>query len=482
PLYYVETEDGIVFASEIESLLKGLDKRPSLNRTMVPTYLRMGYVPGEQTMMQEVKRLLPGHWMKVHPSYGIKIEKYWDLMFQRSFNTNHHKKSEPELLEELRHLMLDATKLQLRSDVPLGVFLSGGVDSSAVVAMMHQLGIEKKSTFSVAWDLGPEFDETKYAREVAQQFNAEHHEYWMSAKDFVDFLPQWIRHMGEPVTEAAAVSLYYIAQKARQDVTVVLSGEGADEVFGGYPIYGYFQWLHRYANLPAAVRALLDPCISALGPKWRKYVDISRQSLRSSYSGVSFYPESEVDWLLTPQARAEFTSNKLKAHYFLNQCYDVVQKEDIQTQMQYVDVKSWLVDDLLIKADRMSMAASLELRVPFLDHRLMEWAAGLPSSYRLKNGETKYLLKKALEPWLPRSVLYRKKQGFPTPLKVLFRGELSNWVRDLLLSSKCLNRGFFDSVKIEQMLLEHQNKKRDWHRVLWLLAVFELWNQNYLDN
>ena len=279
--------------------------------------------------------------------------------------------------------------------------------------------------------------------------------------------------------EAAAIALYFIAMKAKDEVTVVLSGEGSDEVFGGYPVYRYMDWLERYRAVPQRLRRGINAFLSRCGPKWEKHVTLSELALEERYAGVSLNEMNRVRRLYTSRLLKEtqgHTIDRLVAPY-----YDGTKTQDAQTRMQYLDVKSWLVDDLLIKADRMSMAASLELRVPFLDHRLMEFAARMPSRYRVKRGETKYILKKAMEPYLPRHVVYRRKQGFPTPLGQLFRGPLRSYVRDVLVSDRCLGRGLFVPERIKQLVDEHGIGVADNHKVLWQLLVLELWHRVFID-
>ncbi|MBL4868558.1 MAG: asparagine synthase (glutamine-hydrolyzing), partial [Pseudomonadales bacterium] len=377
PLYYTITDDGIAFGSEIKSLLKVDGVKPEVNRRIVDSYMSVGYCPTSDTIFKNIFKLPPAHYLLIKNG-EVCIEQYWDMEFDK-----YEDKGEKYYVEKSRELLEDAVRLQLRSDVPLGVFLSGGIDSSAVVAMMHKLGVKDIKTFSVAWNYGKDFNETQYARQVSEKFGTDHHEYFMSADDFRAFLPDYIRHMDEPVTEAAALSLYYIAKQTKPHVTVVLSGEGADEVFGGYPIYKYMQVVDHYKKVPSILRKLIfNPLLRKFGNKWAKYADLSEVELEASYSGVSFYDEKQKKRLYTDEFKSEceqYTIFDALAPY-----YNYTRDEDLQTKMQYVDVKSWLVDDLLIKADRMSMAASLELRVPFLDHRFLEFVAKMPSKYRIK--------------------------------------------------------------------------------------------------
>lgn len=473
PLYYTEDAEGILFASEIKSIIALKGKTFAPDPTLIDAYMSMGYVPGEKTLFSGIKRLLPGHQLVIHNG-RLHVEQYWDLTFSREQD-----KGEAYYIEKTKGLFEDALRLQLRSDVPLGVFLSGGVDSSAVVAYMSKLGVEGIKTFSVAWDYGKEYNETRYARMVADKYKTDHHEYFMSPGDLWEFFPSYIEYMDEPVTEAAAISLYHIAKKTREHVTVVLSGEGADEVFGGYPIYYYLHWVHQYQRLPHAMRKLINPLLSRLHPLAKKYLALSNQTLEQSYFGVSFYDASMKASLYNDS----FAQNAMthSVQQIADAIYAKASQWDKQAKMQYFDIKTWLVDDLLIKADRMSMAASLELRVPFLDHRFMEFSATLPAHYRFKNGQPKYLLKKAMEDVLPKELLYRPKQGFPTPLSVLFRSHLKDEIYGLLNSTAHASRGYFNQQRVNQLLEEHFSGRRDHHKVLWQLAVLEQWHKTYID-
>lgn len=475
PLYYSITEKGIVFASELKALLAILGQKTEVNRKIIDSYMSLGYCPTEETLFKNIYKLPPGHSLTIK-NETVDITPYWDIEFDKSED-----KGEAYYVEEAERLFKDAVELQLRSDVPLGVFLSGGVDSSAVVAMMHELGVKDIKTFSVAWDYGKKFNETSYAQEVSEQYNTDHEEYFMTAADFREFLPQYIRHMDEPVTEAAAISLYYLAKKTKEKVTVVLSGEGADEVFGGYPIYKYLQVVENYKKVPAWIRRLfLNPLARVLGPKFAKYADLSEMSIEESYFGVSFYETKQKRKLYSDSFAKEcenFTIVDALSPY-----YQKTAGQDLQTRMQYIDYKSWLVEDLLIKADRMSMAASLELRVPFLDHRLLEFTAKMPSKYRLKGGEPKYIIKKAMRSYLSDNILYRKKMGFPTPLAVMFQGELKDYVVDIIDSEKAHARGYFNPLEIRRLLKEHDDGSADHHRILWQLLVLELWHREFIDD
>ncbi|HWN44030.1 MAG TPA: asparagine synthase C-terminal domain-containing protein, partial [Thermoanaerobaculia bacterium] len=329
-------------------------------------------------------------------------------------------------------------------------------------------------------DFGPAYDETRYARMIAEKFQTRHREIFVTPKEFQDFIPSLVWHMDEPVTESAAISLYYVAKLAREDVTVVLSGEGSDEVFGGYPIYKYMQTLERYRRLPAALRQnLINPALNLLGGKWNKYTRLSDRPLRERYLGVSFYETPVKEALYRPEIRNLFNGHGMPG--LVQPYYEKAKGLDPLLQMMYLDVKSWLPDDLLVKADKMTMASGVELRVPFLDHRVVELGGRIPPRYRIKGWTTKYILKKAMEKHLPHEILHRGKMGFPTPLARMFQGEMRPYVAEVLGSDRHLGRGYFRPEVVRAMVSEHMEGKQDHHRVLWQLLVLEEWHRKFID-
>ncbi len=489
PLYYTLDDEGIAFASEVKALLAIAPGKPRVDVDMLDAYMSVGYVPTARTFFAGIDKLEPGCCLTVRPAAGepeapaeIRLRRYWQ------FRPEPQEMSERECRERVLALLTDAVRLQLRSDVPLGVFLSGGVDSATVVALMHGLGIGDIETFNVAYDFGPQFDESRWARRVAERFRTRHHELYVRPEEFRDFLPDLVRHLEEPVTEAAAASLFFIARLARERVTVVLSGEGSDEVFGGYPIYKYMQVLEGYRRLPAGLRErLLNPMLATVAPrlggaraaKWGKYTALSEQPLAERYLGVSFYETAQKDELYRPEVRARFNGSAMPG--LLARYYAGTEALDPLSRMSALDVQSWLPDDLLVKADKMTMACSLELRVPFLDHRLVELGAAIPPHLKIRGWTTKYVLKRAMEPYLPKEILYRPKMGFPTPLAHMFQGPLRDSVAATLTGDRCLERGYFRPEVVRRLVAEHGAGRADHHRVLFQLLVLEEWHRAFVD-
>jgi len=465
PLFYFHSNNSFIFSSEIKSIRKILNNQLSINDSMIDVYLSSGYCYGQSTLFNEINKLEPGHTISIVDK-KVEIKKYWDVNYSNEFTY-----SESKYLADLEELLVDATKIHLRSDVPLGVFLSGGLDSSAIVSLMNDFDIKNIKTFSVGWDLGDDFNEFKYSRQVSNNFKTEHYEYIMNENIFMDAFDEYLHFMDEPVTEAAAISLYKLSGLTREHVKVVLSGEGADEVFGGYPIYKFFKYLDMYKKLPRSIRSsVINPIISKLDRRLEKFARLSEQNIESFYSGISFGNHEDISALYTKEYRYE-------GHYknIIKEISDKVSQYDTQKKLQYIDYKTWLVDDLLIKADRMTMANSLELRVPLLDYRLIDYVSKTPSSYRLKNGQTKYLFKKIMEKYLPKNIIYRKKMGFPTPLKRMFDNKLGDKAKSILLDDSAIARNYFDKNSLLKMFSEHEKGYKDHHKLIWKLFVLESW-------
>jgi len=475
PLYYLSTPDGILFGSEVKSILEAAPKRPVVQLQALDCFMSFGYVPGERSLFEGVLKLSAGHYMIVSNGKPI-VRRYWDLVFSEEAD-----RGEAYYVEKLREILLDASRIRLRSDVPLGVFLSGGLDSSSVVALLARELNEPIKTFSVAYDKGGDFDETHYSRIVARKFHTDHHEFYVDPAEFRDFIPKFVWFMDEPVTEAAAISLYFIAKLARDYVTVVLSGEGADEMFAGYPIYHYMKVLDNYRRLPQMLReGILNPLLSRIGgDKVKKYLQLSENPLHERYTGVSLYEAPVKQQLYTQSFKSELNGfnslDVIAPHYKNSEHWDPLNR------MLYLDIKTWLVDDILIKADRMSMAPSLELRSPFLDHRIAEFAASLPVKYKLNGRTGKYILKKSMEGILPPEIIYRKKKGFPTPLETMFKHELNEYAVELLTERRTIDRGYFDPGFVARILDEHTRGARAHHKIIWQLIVLEEWHRCFAD-
>jgi len=476
PLYYQQTEDGsLLFASEVKAIRKYINQSQDINVGLLDQYFSFGYIPGEKTLLKDINRLLPG-CCAIYSNGELTISQYWDLEFdnQTDMGLNHY-------VEGVKEILNDSLDLRLRSDVPLGIFLSGGLDSSAVVALLSSRVEEQLKTFSVAFDFGSQYNESEYANIVSRKFNTDHHELIIDPESFCDFIPDYINLMDEPVTESAAIALHYISKLASEHVTVVLSGEGSDEIFAGYDLYKYMSVIERYRGIVGDAGAnIINKLIGAVvnpNNKLSKYSLLSTIPLNKRYKGISVYEERYKDLLFNDQLKTTIKEDR-SAELFLEKLFEKTRHLDTLSKMLYFDTKTWLVDDLLIKADRMSMASSLELRVPFLDYRLVEYAAKMPSKYKLNLKTSKYILKKMMHGLLPDEIIYRKKMGFPTPLSLMFKGGLKEYAYDTLMASNASLHQYLRKESIQQLLDEHMGSKFDHHRTLWQLVVLEEWFKN----
>jgi asparagine synthase (glutamine-hydrolysing) len=476
PFYFAVGEQSLVFASEIKAILTVEGDSHGVDETLIDAYMSFGYVPGDKTLHAGIRRLLPGNYL-VWSANRVDVCQYWDFDFD-----NKEDRGLGSYTEKLESLLDSSISLRLRSDVPLGVFLSGGLDSSAVVSLLSPGAASGLNTFSVAYDFGPEYDETSYAREVASRFNTEHHEIYISPRDFMEFLPKFVWHMDEPVTEAAAISLYYVSRLARENVVVCLSGEGSDELFAGYDFYAYNLAIESARKLMG--NSLINSFAAigrklSLARKLQKYLEMARFQLETRYKGISSYEESRKSSLYSSAFKATAQEGNCGLKTFVAGLFDRSRSWDPLSRLLYFDTKTWLVDDLLIKADRMSMAASVELRVPFLDHRVVEYAATIPSRYKLNGLTPKFILKQIVKDRLPQRIVDRKKMGFPTPLENMLKQDLFDYAYETLLSTRSLQRGYFDRGALELLLINHKNGKEQNHREIFQLVVLEEWHRQF---
>jgi asparagine synthase (glutamine-hydrolysing) len=482
PLFYSIIDGTLYFASELKSikLVPGLDKK--IDAKAIEQYFALGYAAEPHTIYQAVSKLPPGHTITVKAGdMNPVIAQYWDVSYAEQVNL-----SEEDYIEEMVTQFRGAVESHMMADVPLGSFLSGGVDSSAVVAMMSQHNLatgdnSKKAvtTCSIGFDV-KDYNETDYARDVAAMYKTDHHEKIVASDDFelVDILAGLY---DEPYADSSAMPTYRVCQMARDKVTVCLSGDGADELLAGYRRYGLMMNEEKVRSiLPYSIRKPLFGTLGKLYPK----MDWAPQFLRAKTTFQSLAMDTAegyfhgVSLLNNAQRKALFSDElyqELKGYTALEVFREHQAKfdgNDPLSLIQYLDIKTYLVGDILTKVDRASMAHSLEVRVPFLDHKFVEWTAKIPTELKLKNGCGKYILKKAMEPHLPHDVLYRKKMGFRVPLADWFRGPLKQKLRDTLLSEEMRNSGLFNMNTIAQWLDDHQSGRKEYSAPLWTLLMF----------
>jgi asparagine synthase (glutamine-hydrolysing) len=485
PLFYCRVaENTWIFGSELKSLLTHPALNCDLDPLAVEEYFAYGYVPEPRTIFKNVYKLSPGHTLTLGRGGMNRGElQYWDVAFRTDAPCTGE-----EACEELVRRLRESVKLRLMSEVPLGAFLSGGVDSSAVVAMMAGLSSEPVNTCSIAFS-DPAFNEDSYARIVAQRYHTSHHVEQVDADDFA-LVDRLATLYDEPYADSSAMPTYRVCELARKTVTVALSGDGGDENFGGYRRYRWHVNEERLrALVPLQVRRPVFGLLGHLYPKadWAPRVlrakstfqALARDSTTAYFHGVSIMRDAMRHRLFSARFRSELQG--YNAIQVLRRHAERAPSDHPLSFVQYLDLKTYLVGDINTKVDRASMAHSLEVREPLMDHPLIEWLATLPPELKLRNGETKYLLKKALEPYLPREVLYRPKMGFAVPLARWFRGPLRQKVREAVLGSVLADTGWFDSAYLRQLVESHQAGRRDYSAPLWTLLMFESFLRNVLD-
>lgn len=487
PLYYQLTLQQIVFGSEIKVILAFPGTGAQLDHAILPEYLAFGYLSGEQTFYAGIRKLMPGHWMEVDASGQVRIERYWDLPVTQS----KHSHPESYYIRTYRELLEQAVSSHLMSDVPLGVFLSGGVDSSAVAALMTKIRRAPVETFSVGY-AEDAYSELPYARVVANHLNSIHREVLVSEQDFFDSLPHLIWHEDEPIVWPSSVPLYFVAQLAQQRVKVVLTGEGADETLAGYSRYAFTlknaAWDRVYRRMtPDAVRGAIRGAIA--DSAWINATVRRKLShtflARNGSSWASFYfdnffsafSESDQAGLLSDEVLKECAAEAAYQHVLQ---YWEHSSGEMLHRLLYTDIKTYLVE-LLMKQDNMSMAASIESRVPFLDHPLVEFATNIPQNLQLGGFAGKRILKKALEDLLPHSILYRQKLGFPTPWSRWLAGPRLDVIRRLLQEPRSMERELFQRSAVERLFEEHRSGYRDHYDRIWRLLNLELWHRVCLE-
>jgi len=480
PLFYAIKGATLWFASEARAILEDPAIERDVDFDAVDSFLQFQYVPHPLSAFAALRKLPPAHTLLWHEG-RVQIDRYWRLSYRPGDVAD-----EQEAHERIREMLLEATSLRLRSDVPLGAFLSGGVDSSAVVAAMAAQGGRVK-TFSIGF--GAEgYDETAYAREVATLFDTDHHELRVEPKT-IEILPRLVWHYAEPFADPSAIPSFYLSELTRRHVTVALNGDGGDESFAGYTRY-LGRRADRIVALPRHLRAALARAVRLLGPgetdhgfraRLERATYVAQLPAYQRYATwVAYFDERERAELYTPEFR-ESLGARTTAPTVIAAPYLESDAQDDINRLLDVDVQTYLPGDLLVKMDIASMAHSLEVRSPLLDHRLMELAAGLPGAWKLARGTTKKVFKDALRPWLPEHILERPKWGFAVPLGRWFRTELRHVPRETLLDRRSLDRGFFRESRIRELIRQHETGAHDNTEKLWALIQLELWLRTFVD-
>ena len=483
PLYWGVFDNALLFASEPKVLLAHPAVKPALNLQALRYYLSFDYVPAPLSIYEGINKLPAAHKLVLEDG-RVDVDRYWRL----SYKTAQPVPSENEAADHLRELLADAVRMRLVSDVPLGVLLSGGVDSSSVAAFAVRASTEPVKTFSISF-AEASFDESAYARGVAKFLGTDHHEERLSANLAANLVSEIGAWMDEPFSDPSLVPTYLLSRFTRKHVTVALGGDGGDEIFAGYPMYAGLRWGEFYQSLPPTLRArVIEPLVRML-PVKTKNLSFDYKALRfvtgAQYDAVarhhvwfgSFTPEEQTD-LLTPDALAT-SDGEIYAQ--ARQLADECDNEDLVTRMQSVDTRLYLAEDILTKVDRASMAVSLEVRAPFLDPRVAEFAASLPPNYKLRGHKTKYILKKAVHELLPPFVTKRGKKGFGVPVAEWLKLNLRPLARDLLSPERVRRAGVFNPDYITRLQDEHERGIANHRKLLWTLLMFELWHESFIE-
>ncbi|MEP6741916.1 MAG: asparagine synthase (glutamine-hydrolyzing) [bacterium] len=485
PLYYAHADDGsLYFGSEIKTLLKANAGKPEINFAALPDYLANHATSGEETLFRGVKRLLPGHtlWWR---DGRVEIKRYWDVSFAKSEDSS---RSDKDYIDEWADLFRTSVRLRLMADVPLGMFLSGGIDSSAIAAVMSTLVSEPIKTFSVAFK-EREANELEYARLIAERYKTNHHEVVVSPEDFFAALPKLVWHEDEPLAHPSSVALYFVSLLASQHVKVVLTGEGSDELLAGYAryrktIYNLALGARYHDIMPEGIKSAIRSQIDGLpaGSRVRQKLVRTFLSLQPDIESIYFdnfavFPRSMQPELLSSAARERIGA--LDPYAGVRGVLAQTDARSLLDRLLYADIKTYL-HELLMKQDQMSMAASVESRVPFLDHKLVEFTSRLPERLKLRGWTTKYVLRKAMKGVLPEKILTRPKMGFPVPIGKWFRGEYRSVIDEYVLSERAVSRGIFDETFVRSLVKRHEIGEDNSER-LWALVNFEMWQRQFFD-
>ncbi|MEI4789056.1 asparagine synthase (glutamine-hydrolyzing) [Bacillus sp. FJAT-53060] len=467
PLYFTQIDEKVYFASERKSLM-AVNENILFDETSLQQYMSFQFVPEPNTLDQKVLKVEPGHQFTLRPHQDIEFKTYWKVQFKPE------QTQERKLIEEVRDAIYDSVKVHMRSDVPVGSFLSGGIDSSFIVSVAKEFHPELK-TFSVGFQQDG-FSEVDVAKETADKLGLQNFSAVISPEEYMNELPKIVWHLDDPLADPAAIPLYFVAKEAKKQVTVVLSGEGADELFGGYNIYREPLSLKPFEPVPSMLKKLLLRLARLMpeGMKGKSFIVRGCTPLEERYIGNAKIFEEPVKKNLLKQYDPNITYRDVTKTYFEESAgYSDINK------MQYVDIHTWMRGDILLKADKMTMANSLELRVPFLDKVVFEAASKIPEELKTKDGTTKYLLRKAAEGIVPDHVLNRKKLGFPVPIRHWLKNEMNAWAKDIIKNSQ--TDEYINKEYVLDLLKEHCAGKADHSRKIWTVLIFMMWHSIYVE-
>lgn len=484
PLYYGVFDGKLIFASELKVLLENPSFKGEINLDSLRQFLSFDYVPAPNSIFQGISKLPAAHFLSVENG-EIKTRRYWNLTWQKSRTDL----SLSDSAGKLRELLADAVRMRLVADVPLGILLSGGVDSSTVAAFATQFSTEKVKTFSIGFE-EDSFDESKYARQVANHLNTEHYEDKLSVEKAADLISEIGLWLDEPMSDGSLIPTFLLSRFVRKYVTVALGGDGGDEIFAGYPMYFAHKVANFYNGIPSVFRNnLIEPVVNNLPVsnknlsfdyKAKRFVRASKYDLVTRHhSWFGSFSLDEQQRVLSKDVLAKTSDEIYKGAKDLLEICDA--ENDIE-KMQFLDINFYMAEDILTKVDRASMAVSLEVRAPFLDPRIAQFAAQLPLEYKLKGSKGKYILKKAVEPLLPKNILHRPKKGFGVPIAEWLKGRLNPLMHEMLDAKRLKEQGLFDADFVQKLIKEHETNAASHHKQLWTLLVFQLWYDNFLKH
>jgi len=486
PVHYATAGGALVFGSEIKSLLRHPAIKREVNLEAISDFLTFGYVPDPQTAFKGIYKLPPGHTLTFKDGQ-IRTRRYWNFNYAAPGlgEARPGGMGENEYIERLRELLAESVRVRLESEVPLGAFLSGGIDSSAIAALMAREMSQPIKTFSIGFSEA-EFDELNHARVTATLLGADHHEFVVTP-DVCGLVEEIIWHHDEPFADVSSIPTYIVSKMAREHVTVVLSGDGGDEVFGGYQRYIVEREREKFEMIPSFLRRQLFLRLSRALPRGaygKRYLSANSRDAGPRYVDSISYFDEETKWsLLSDPVLAEL-NGYTSARAFEGIFEEPISQARLDRQM-YLDGKTYLPGDILVKVDRMSMAHSIETRAPLLDHHLIEFAQTIPASLKLRrvnnHWETKYILKRAVSGLIPDEIIHRPKQGFDVPIKYWLNRGLGEMLSDLLTSARVRQRGYFNQEAVAGLLQEHRRGVRDNARHLWALLTFEIWHRTFID-
>jgi asparagine synthase (glutamine-hydrolysing) len=480
PLYYVRLGNRLLFGSEIKTLLVDPSCPREVDLDALSQLFTLRYVPSPRTLFRDIQKLPPAHRMVVESS-GIKIERFWNKKPKIRSPW-----SEPALIEEYQELVEDAVRLQMRSDVPVGLFLSSGIDSGTLLAIMSKLTGQAVRTFTIGFEDGERTNETDDARQLAKMFGSDHSEMVLGAQDYAKYYERYLWDIEEPVGNETAAAFYFVSWITSRKVKVALTGQGADEPWAGYDRHWGMKISQAYSRLP---QFLTKGVLSKFGERFVKNEKrkralstlYERDPLSRMISIYSFYSPNMKSRLFQPWVKEHVSTDGVEAKRALQQLFSEVQDQDALTQILYMDTRTNLPDDLLMVGDKTSMANSLEARVPFLDYRLVEFIETLPPNLKIKGRQAKYLHKKAVEKWLPKEIVHRTKKGFANPIDRWLRTSMRSFIGDCLLSESAAVNRYFNRDFIRELVEKHESGQGQHMRHIYLLLSFELWHRKFIS-